>query len=129
MNTEPVEAGMDRREFFRRVGAAALAGAGLALGLAACGGGDKGNAESTSAATSKPAVDPCSDLSGLTQDELATRTTFQYKAVAADPAKVCTKCNFWHAPEGGSPCGTCTLVKGPIEPAGGCMSWVEIQKT
>lgn len=121
---------MDRREFFRRAGAAALAGVGLALGLAACGGGEKEKpAPPRSAAAPPPGADPCRDLSGLTPDERATRTTFQYKAVADDPAKVCTNCNFWHAPQAGSPCGTCTLVKGPIHPAGGCISWAEIQKT
>jgi hypothetical protein len=121
---------MDRRTFICRASVAGLAAAGVMLGLTACGGGKKEeSAPGASATASRPVADPCNDLTGLTQDELATRTTFKYEAKASDPAKVCTTCNFYHKPVGDSPCGTCTLVKGPIEPGGGCVSWVAIQKS
>ena len=120
---------MGRRSFLRQAGVAGLMGAGMVLGLTACGGDKKSEEAAKSAAAAKPAGDPCSDLSGLTADERATRTTFQYKEVSDDPAKVCTNCNFWQAPAAGQSCGGCTLVKGPIHPGGGCISWVAILET
>lgn len=116
---------LGRRAFLRRAGIAGLAGAGLVLGLGACNGEEQPAAKPAA----KAATDPCSDLSGLTADETATRTTFKYEEVASDPAKPCDTCTFWQAPAEGQSCGGCTLVKGPIKPKAGCMSWAAVQKT
>jgi hypothetical protein len=127
MNMEEFWGKMDRRAFLCRMGTAGLAGAGLMLGLAACGGGeDQSQGQGSQEAASTTPADPCSDLSGLSPEEIATRDTFKYQKKADDPAKVCTKCNFWQPPAEGSPCGTCTLVKGPIHPEGTCISWAEV---
>nr|MEE4266409.1 hypothetical protein [Candidatus Krumholzibacteria bacterium] len=133
MDSHDFDQKLDRRTFFRQVGITGLAGVGLMLGLTACG-GDKESGAATKAAASKSAspaasADPCSDLTGLTQDEKNMRTTLQYQATAADPAKPCHTCNFWHPPAEGTTCGTCTLMKGPIDPNGGCISWVVKQTT
>lgn len=134
MDTNDLNQKMGRRTFLKQAGFAGLAGVGFVLGLTACGGdSQEGAATGSSSSAAKPAAksaaDPCSDLAGLTPDEMATRTTFQYKKVTDDPAKVCTNCNFWIPQAEGKPCGGCTLVKGPIHPGGGCISWVAILKS
>lgn len=65
----------------------------------------------------------CSDISGLTAEEAATRTNLEY--VQQSPhgeEKNCINCRFYTGNE--SQCGSCTLVKGPINPQGYCKSWV-----
>jgi hypothetical protein len=133
MNSHDIDQKIDRRTFFRQVGITGLAGVGLMLGLTACG-GDKEGGAATKAAASKSAspaasTDPCSDLTGLTADEKNMRNTLKYTATATDPAKPCHTCNFWQPPKGDSICGGCTLIKGPIHPDGGCISWAEKQNT
>jgi hypothetical protein len=96
---------LTRRSMLRLVvlgGAAAAAGASL---LSACGGGPT-----------------CTDTSGLSQAELATRTTSEYVEATPDAAKHCGNCNFYRGPAEGA-CGTCTVLKGPINPAGHCKLW------
>jgi len=65
----------------------------------------------------------CTDVSGLTEPEVATRTNLEY--VEASPhgtEKDCVNCRFYTGNE--TACGTCTLVKGPVNPRGYCKSWV-----
>ncbi|MBC8367409.1 high-potential iron-sulfur protein [bacterium] len=71
--------------------------------------------------------DPCRDLTGLTDEEKQTRVTFAYRDKTLIPAKRCDNCHFYVAPVGGSPCATCTVVKGPVTLAGYCNAWVEPQ--
>lgn len=131
-----IPANRSRRQFLRETGTTFLAGWAVASGLvnlAGCGGGEEeataGKPDAANGAAknavdaAREAADPCSDVSGLTEAELATRTTFEYEKEASDPEKPCDTCNFWIPPEGDSPCGGCTLVKGPIHPLGSCMSW------
>lgn len=97
---------MTRRSMLRLVvlGSAATAAAGALL--SACGG-------------SGPT---CTDTSGLSQAELATRTTSEYVEASPDASKRCNNCNFYRGPQEGA-CGTCTVLKGPINPAGHCKLW------
>jgi len=65
----------------------------------------------------------CTDVSGLSGSETATRTALEY--VEASPhgeEKDCTNCNFYTGTA--TACGACTLIKGPINPKGYCKSWV-----
>jgi len=127
---------MDRRQFMQQAGTLGLVGVAVAGGmsvLSGCGGDKK--AEAPAAAghdaikAAHEAADPCNDLSGLSKAEVATRTTFKYKSSSEDPTKVCNTCNFWQPSADGALCGTCTLVKGPINPLATCMSWVVKPKT
>lgn len=65
----------------------------------------------------------CSDVSGLSAEEAATRTNLEYTETSPHgEAKNCIGCRFFTGNE--TQCGSCTLVKGPINPAGYCKSWV-----
>ena len=65
----------------------------------------------------------CADTTGLTPDEQNQRTALQYADNAVDPAKKCDSCSLFK-PVAPDQCGTCTALKGPISPQGGCTAWV-----
>ncbi|CAN5249279.1 hypothetical protein BH09MYX1_BH09MYX1_12640 [soil metagenome] len=65
----------------------------------------------------------CADTTGLTPDEITMRTNLAYVDKATDTSKECVKCNFFK-PAAPDACGACTLIKGPINPAGYCNSFV-----
>ena len=99
-----------RREWLGQVCSAALVVAGGALVLSACKGGGGGSLS-------------CTDTTGLSEADIATRTATQYVDAATDPAKKCSGCMLYVAGTEGA-CGTCTAVKGPINPEGSCTAWV-----
>jgi hypothetical protein len=66
----------------------------------------------------------CDDVSGLKPEEIEQRKNLQYTDYSPDPAKLCSNCALYVAPENNAPCGGCNLVKGPISPNGWCTSWV-----
>lgn len=120
---------MNRKEFLRVVFLGLATGAAGSL-LASCGKKqEKTEATPPPAKTqtaSKPAMDsPCMDVSGLTDAELTMRNeTLQYVAMSPEPDKRCDNCKFWTPPNtADAVCGTCTLIKGPINPKGHCTSW------
>jgi hypothetical protein len=98
---------LDRRAFLKRAGALAALGLG-AQALAGCGAKEQ---------------EPCSDISALSAPDRQTRITYGYRGQTLIEAKRCDNCNFWKAAAGSGPCGSCTLVKGPIAAAGYCNSW------
>ena len=103
---------LDRREFLRKASVVGSVVVGGSL-LAGCGG------KNQDAAT---AGNPCSDLSGLTDQDRSIRTTLQYVEVSEVEGKNCLNCSFY-SQEAGAACGACTLFKGPIAPKGYCVSW------
>jgi hypothetical protein len=116
-----------RRTFIRRAGAS---GALLALGVAtgavsACGGGQTqgGGATNARPAGRGTAVDPCSDLTGLSEGEKSFREESGYVAETSDPARRCDNCAFWESPPAGSTCGGCLVMAGPIAAAAYCDLW------
>src|SRR5689334_12329230 len=64
----------------------------------------------------------CNDLAGLTPDEQQMRTTNQYVDRSTDPAKHCDNC-MQFVPAAPDKCGTCKVLKGPINPNGNCGLW------
>jgi len=65
----------------------------------------------------------CNDTSGLSTaaEQLRTALEYQDRSPHAE-AKNCANCQFYRtAPK--NECGACTLVQGPINPAGYCNSW------
>ena len=126
----------DRRQFMQQAGGFGLVGIAAVTGLMTQSGcGVEEEAEKMAAqphnaiSAARAVADPCNDLSTLTKDQQVTRDTFKYETKASDATKLCQSCNFWQPSTSGEPCGTCTLVKGPIHPLGSCMSWVEKIKT
>ncbi len=122
---------INRREFVQRAGIWGLAGV-VAVYLPGCVGEqaeELGSQPHNAIQAAKEAADPCNDLSQLTPDERATRTNFKYQARAKDPTKLCVTCSFWVPDPKGGLCGACTLVKGPVHPKAGCMSWAEKIRT
>jgi hypothetical protein len=65
----------------------------------------------------------CNETAGLSPEDLKARVvTFDYVDTSPDPQKRCTACKqFRTAGEG--QCGSCTIVKGPINPNGTCKSF------
>lgn len=102
-----------RRDFVKSLSIFGVAGLGASSVLTACGGDSE-----------QAADDPCGDVSGLTEQEIQTREMFQYVAETPNPEERCDNCEFWQPDDFESPCGGCTLFKGPVAPAGWCNSWV-----
>jgi hypothetical protein len=119
---------MTRKEFLQFVALGLAAGAAGSM-LASCAKKEEAAkappaASQTQSTTPPPAADPCSDVSGLAELDLKMRNeTLKYVTHSPDPAKRCDNCKFWVPAAAGQACGTCTLVKGPISPAGYCISW------
>jgi len=68
--------------------------------------------------------EPCTDISGLTDEEKQTRIVNHYVDDSTIEGKECDGCSFFIKPALGEPCGTCQIVKGPIDPDGYCTAWV-----
>lgn len=100
---------LTRRHFIQRSG---LATAVIGLAVVGCGGGGGEDALT------------CDDVSGLTPAELAARSSNQYVSDSPHGAtKNCLNCNFGQNLTASS-CGTCTVIKGSIDPDGYCNLWV-----
>jgi hypothetical protein len=63
----------------------------------------------------------CSDVSQLTDAQRQTRTRQAYVEQTPDATKRCDNCTFFTAAQ--NACGSCSVVPGPINPAGYCTSW------
>lgn len=117
---------MTRKEFLECLAVMGCL-AGTSAILAACGQKEEtepGTGAGTKTASKPAAEDPCADLSGLTEGELKMRETLKYVAVSPEAGKRCDNCKFWQPPASEQgPCGSCTLIKGPIHPEGHCTSW------
>jgi hypothetical protein len=67
----------------------------------------------------------CLDVTGLSPEDVRARTdTAGYTDVATDPAKKCNVCAHWVPAPSATACGGCKVVKGPINPEGGCKLFV-----
>jgi len=69
----------------------------------------------------------CNDTSSLSPDDQKIRTEVAaYVEQSTDPAKHCSACQqFVAGPKDG--CGSCKVVKGPINPGGSCKLFVAKQ--
>lgn len=118
-----------RKDFLKQLSLLGVVTAGAGSLLSACGGSQEEQppAGKDTSTASKQTEDPCSDLSGLTDQEKQTRKQFQYVAESPNPEKLCSNCSLYTQPEGESPCGGCTLIKGAIHPDGYCTAWAAKQ--
>jgi hypothetical protein len=93
---------------------------GAALGAVALGAG----VASVACGKEQPKALACSDTTALSPADLQVRqTVLGYVEASTTPGKTCLACQqFIEGPPGG--CGTCKIVKGPINPAGYCKSFL-----
>jgi hypothetical protein len=66
----------------------------------------------------------CTDISGLPPADVQVRTTVAYTDVSIEAGKLCSGCQQFIPPPTDAPCGTCKVVKGPINPKGMCKLFV-----
>jgi hypothetical protein len=72
----------------------------------------------------QPARLACTDTTGLSPTDVTVRTSLAYVDNSVEPGKTCSNCQQFIANAAGNACGTCKVVKGPINPAGYCKSYV-----
>ncbi|MEM6962166.1 MAG: high-potential iron-sulfur protein [Myxococcota bacterium] len=97
-----------RRELLRRCGTLVVTAAAGSSILSACGG--SGGLD-------------CTDTSGLDASQRTQRTSLQYVERSRFRDKNCANCSLYES-AAENQCGGCTLVPGPINPAGYCAGWV-----
>lgn len=70
-----------------------------------------------------PAVTDCSDLTGVSKEDIAIRAKLAYVNESPVPESECADCNLYLPPGKEKKCGGCMLFKGPVEPKGYCTYW------
>jgi hypothetical protein len=65
----------------------------------------------------------CMDTTGLSPTDVQVRTSLAYVDASTEPGKACSNCQQFIAAAPNA-CGTCKVVKGPINPKGYCKSFV-----
>jgi len=73
------------------------------------------------------ATDPCQDLSGLTETELATRDQMGYINQSSFSERNCMNCKLYVKTDSSLTCGNCLVVKGPVEDSGYCTVWAPLE--
>jgi hypothetical protein len=97
---------LSRRDVLQQ---SAALGAFVALGITAC---------------NKPAALTCVDTTGLSAADAQVRTSLAYVDRSTEVGKTCSVCQQFVPAAAAGSCGTCKVVKGPINPAGNCKSFV-----
>lgn len=64
----------------------------------------------------------CADPARLTDQEINLRDSLHYIEQSPDGDRVCGGCAFFERAASAA-CGTCKLLKGPVNPKGHCDSW------
>lgn len=116
-----------RRNFVQTAATSALSVAAFGAFVSACKGESGATDEKGGGETEEKGgggEPDCSDVSALSDAEKKTRTQLKYVEQSTEPGKTCANCQLF-TPAEGSGCGSCTVVKGPINPAGHCTSWVK----
>lgn len=65
----------------------------------------------------------CTDVTGLSATDKATRSAVSYKDKSVFAGKTCDNCIFYESSPEPSACAGCKIVKGPIHPEGYCNAW------
>jgi len=76
------------------------------------------------AACGKKQALSCMDTSAVSQPDLQVRMTLAYVDQSTQPGKFCSNCQQFLPPPEPGICGACKVVKGPINPAGYCKSFL-----
>lgn len=106
------------RDFFK-FGSACL---GFAVITEGCQPEDAGQKEKEGSGNSSGS-DNCSDLSGVSQEEIQKRDVYGYVEESSYPDMSCSNCSLYLEPDPGSKCGGCVLFEGPVFAEGYCDYW------
>ena len=109
-----------RRLFLQKCVSAGMLLTGGALLLPGCNAKEKSSAKEEGGGAPP---DPCSDYTGLSENDLKARESMGYVKQSPIPEKQCGNCNLWLPPLEGKDCGACQLFKGPVYTAGHCTYW------
>ena len=120
------EKNITRKEFLHHMGIFALSGMAASLSFMGC--SDK-KEQSDTAVEEKAEVDPCEDLSQLSQEDLEIRDNFEYVGQTPIPEQRCDNCELWIAPVEGNKCGRCQIMNGPVKAEGYCTAWIAQEKS
>jgi hypothetical protein len=119
---------LSRKSFLKNISVIGATAFGASALITACGGSEQETQPATDTDTSPDAAgtqaDPCADTSNLSEADLNMRRNLQYVHETPEPDEYCSNCQLWIEPENGE-CGGCTLFRGPVNPNGWCISWVE----
>jgi hypothetical protein len=77
----------------------------------------------TAACGKKAAPLACTDTSALSPADLSVRTALAYSDASTEAGKSCQICVQFIPPATPGTCGSCKVLKGPINPAGNCKSF------
>jgi High potential iron-sulfur protein len=69
----------------------------------------------------------CSDTAHLSDAENSLRESLHYTEQSGRVEQMCRGCAYF-AGSGANGCGTCNLMKGPVNPLGHCDSWSAAHK-
>lgn len=129
---------MTRKEFFKRLTLLSTSVSGSVLFLSACGSPGRkrtdhleempdsaryNSSEMTNINETRP--EACNNITELTANQKSVRSAQQFTVNTPFKKRYCSNCLYFKAPDSrsGSPCGSCTIVPGPIDPGGYCKSW------
>ncbi|HKI77075.1 MAG TPA: high-potential iron-sulfur protein [Ignavibacteriaceae bacterium] len=118
---------INRKDFLIKIFFSGLAATGFGFFINSC------SENKTKPAETKPSDqrdesknnDPCNDINDLTQQERQVREAYQYTSKSSKPGQNCANCNYYQIANPGETCGTCQVVKGPINPKGHCTIWTK----
>jgi hypothetical protein len=109
----------NRRAFLQKCGRSALALSTGSLWLSSC-----QSAKTTVSKSSKASkVNPCEDLTGVSEVDVEKRKALGYVSLSSMPDKQCDACKLWVPVPEGKECGGCLLFTGPVAPEGNCTYW------
>lgn len=67
----------------------------------------------------------CSNVSGLSPEQIQTRKSLQYTDRSSKAKQTCGNCqNLQPKPQGSDGCQGCQVIPGPVHPSGWCSAWV-----
>jgi len=111
---------MTRRDFALRFLLSVPASFSAVIFSGSC--GEKKGGEDN-AGDAQMSADPCSDLSGVSENDIELRKKFAYVKESPIADNQCNNCNLFLPPKAGDKCGGCLLFKGPVYPSGYCTYW------
>ncbi len=71
-------------------------------------------------------TDPCTDLSDLEETDLEARHNLGYTSSSPIDDRNCSNCKLFIKTDQSLSCGSCLVMKGPVEDSGYCTVWVPL---